>query len=63
MSGLRRAIGLHMLNFTMNLNYSRKPFFDMLQWFQAALRRNKVTSGAHYLSGLEGCSLAVQQSI
>ena len=63
MGGLRRATGLHLLNYGLNLRFSRQPFFDLLQWFQAAVRRNKMTGGAHYLTGLEGCGYTAHQSM
>lgn len=33
----------------------------MLQWFNGALRQNKMSGTAHYLTGLEGCSSVVRK--
>ena len=41
-NGLRRSAGLNLINFAMNLSYSSTRFFDMLQWFQGALRGNRI---------------------
>ena len=38
--GLRRSAGLTLLNFTLNLSFSSKRFFDMIQWLQGTLRGN-----------------------
>lgn len=53
-NGLRRAAGLYLLNFAMNLTYSQSRFFDLVQWLQGSLRSNQVQI-PHYKSGLESC--------
>ena len=52
-SGLRRAAGLTLLNFAMNLSFSADRFFDMIQWLQGTLRANQMQV-PHYLRGIQG---------
>ena len=60
--GLRRSAGLHLLNFAINLSYTSTRVFDLIQWFQGALRNNRVQQ-THYLNNLEGCGITAEANI
>ena len=60
--GLRRSAGLHLLNFAINLSYNSTRVFDLIQWFQGALRNNRVQQ-THYLNNLEGCGITAEANI
>ena len=60
--GLRRSAGLHLLNFAINLSYNSTRVFDLIQWFQGALRNNRVQQ-THYLNNLEGCGNTAEAGI
>ena len=50
------------MNFAFSLNISSKMFYDLLQWFQGSLRRNRSHS-AHYLDSVRGCGERISQDI
>ena len=60
--GLRRSAGINLLNFAFGLNISSKMFYDLLQWFQGSLRKNRSHS-AHYLDGVRGCGERISKDI
>ena len=60
--GLQRSAGLSLLDFVMSMNATRSLFYDLLQWFQSALRNNR-SQASHYMDGIDGCGERAEMNI
>ena len=55
-SGLERAIGLHLLNQSLMLSFERRAFLGKIDWMLKAM-------DTHYLNGLDTCLSFIKDSL